>query len=76
MKNRPNDSWNKLLSRMKQSAIEKCQGVSIMNVAIIMRDGRPVGWTEPQVRRYEGSVRNELLESLAEIFDMTGVDVV
>lgn len=68
MKNHPDESWNKLLVRMKQSAIEECQGqgVSIMEVKVIMRDRWPIGWSEPHVQRYQGPVRAELLEALLE----------
>lgn len=76
MANQPDDSWNKLLLRIKQAAIEECHGVSVMSVKIIMRERFPVGWTVPLVQRYEGKVRNDLLESLIETLDMTGMDVV
>ena len=66
MSSRPDDSWNKLLARMKQSAIEECQGVSIMNVRVIMRDGHPIGWSEPHIERYQAPIRTELLEVLLE----------
>lgn len=68
MKNHPDECWNKLLLRMKQSAIEECQGygVTVMNVKIIMRDGHPIGWSEPHIERYQAPIRTELLEALLE----------
>jgi hypothetical protein len=67
MSNHPDESWTKLLARMKQSAIEECggQGVSVMSMKIIMRGGQPVGWSIPHVEHYQAPVRADLLSLLA-----------
>lgn len=65
-----NDSWDKLLLRLKSCAYKECRGrgMNIIVVRLALRSDELVAWSEPEVKRYEHpdqSSRECLLDWLA-----------